>query len=724
MKRFSRLKWIHLFVFLSMMIPPAAFAAEDDTTVLDTVIVTDSGTKETLLNTSSAITVLTEKDIQNSGQSKTSELISAIPGVVNQKAGSKTYFSIRGTRGALSEGAVIYVDGRPINTGMYGYSKIDTIPIDNIEKIEVIKSPPASKYGANSARGAILITTKSGKNDQDPIKGYASAEYGSWNTKKITGGFSGSKDKFDYSISAYGMESDGYRHTDDSVKSADGQIGYLFDGGRLDFIAGINNSFTTNATALMLADLARDRRSAGYMATGGYYVPPSKSDAEMVNAGIKLDYDKDNWLFNSSLVYTRDNELFTQMDDFNNPTFNSKRDDYQDDRLDTQYDLKIGGGRTFDLGGEKKSDTLTLNLDYKHSDFEQERAYPNDNPSIAYAAGKLASMTSGKKQADMEGIKKHLGINLNNDLNLDPFRLQTGLRWNDISYTLENKTPSTVKVAYDGDLDYTVSPSYAVLEKANIFVTYNHSHFYLPLGHYKLDMEYNQPEAQAKDLKPEIYNTWEGGFKHQYHPAFNYSIIYYYTMIEDKVGSLYVGSTFKGYRNAGDGIHQGIELEADGRLFSWLGYRLGFTTINAEWDKGTARAYATPTAAAQSNIDLAGKKVHYVPEYEYAAGLDFFPFQDKPYGSLTVSLDAHGFGEQYEDYANNLKMDGAVFFDLKLAWTIGKFEWYLSCTNLFDKEWDKYGNATGLAHSRFSGGTTGIYPQDGRYVGAGVSFKF
>ena len=716
---------IALVVLTGLLFLPLAWAAEDElkdktgeVTVLDTIIVTDSGTKKTLLETNAAITVLTETDIQNSGQSKASEIISSIPGVVNQKAGSKTYFSIRGTRGTLSEGAVIYVDGRPINTGMYGYSKIDTIPLENIEKIEVIKSPPASLYGANSARGAIFITTKSGKTEEDPLHGYVSAEYGSWNTQKATAGISGAQKSFDYSLSAYGMESDGYRHTNDSVKSADGQIGYLFDGGRLDFIAGVNDSYTTNATALMIADLARDRRTAGYMATGGYYVPPSQSDAEMVNAGIRLDYDKNNWLLHSALTYTRDNEIFTQMDDFNNPAINSKRDDYRDDRLDTQYDMKINGGRTFDLGKENMSDTLILGLDYKHSTFEQERAYPFN--TTAYSA----AMTTGKAKADMEGVKKALGLNLNNDLALDKFRLQTGARVNNVSYELENKLPDTVKVDYDGDTDWTISPSYSILEKVNLFVTYNRSRFYMPLGHYKLDMEYDQPEAQARDLKPEQYKTWETGFKHQLSPAFNYSLIYYHTTIEDKVGSLYVGSSFKGYRNAGTSIHQGIEVEADGRITKWLGYRIGFTTIDAEWDKGSARGYLTPTAGSISNLDLAGKTVHYVPEYEYSAGLDLFPFQNKPYGSLTVSLDIHGFGEQYEDYYNNLKMDGAIFTDLKLAWTYGKFEYYLACSNLFDKEWDKYGNATGLAHSRFSGGTTGIYPQDGRYVGAGVSFKF
>ena len=700
---------------------PCLTIAEDAVTVLDTIIVTDSGTKRKLLETNSAITVLTEKDIKNSGQTKTSELISSIPGVINQKAGSVTYFSIRGTRGTFTDGAVIYVDGRPINTGLYGYSKIDTIPLDNIEKIEVIKSPSSAEYGANSARGAILITTKSGRFADEPFQGYASAEYGSWNTHKLTAGISGGRNDVDYSLTAYGMESDGYRHTDDETRSADAQAGYRFDGGRVNVILGLNNSQITHAVGLSTADVQKDRRATCYWAVSGttpYYVMPTQSDQEMVNAGIKLDYEKNDYLFNSALIYTRNNEINTEMKDFNHPVVNTKRDDEREDREDTQIDFKITGGRHFDLGKENYKDTLKLGLDYKNQDFDQVRDYPFNTLALS------AAMTTNKAMADIKAVKEHLGLNLNNDLTLNRFGLQTGLRVNQVTYELNNKVPSSVQADFHGDIDFTVSPSYDVLENANLFITFNKSGFYMPIGHYKTDMEKNDPIAQAKDLKPEQYQTWEAGFKHQFNKALNYSLIGYLTKVEDKVTSAYSGTTFVGYRNAGTATHKGIEMEVDGRPLEWMGYRLGFTTMDAQWDSGSARIYATPNAASVSTVDLSGKKVGSVPEYEYSAGLDVYPFQDKPYGSLTVSLDVHGFGEQYEDTGNNLKVDPTHLVDLKLTWVYGRFEWYLACTNLFDKEWGKYSNSTGQAHSRFTGGMGGIYPQDGRYLGTGVSFRF
>ena len=704
-----------------ILINPCPATAQDDFTVLDTIVVTDSGTKQKLLQTNSAITVLTEKDIKNSGQTRTSELISSIPGVVNQKSGSKTYFSIRGTRGTFTDGAVIYVDGRPINTGMYGYSKIDTIPLDNIEKIEVIKSPPASDYGADSARGAILITTKSGLSADEPFKGYASAETGSWNTHKLTAGIFGGKNDIDYSLNAYGMESDGYRQTDDETRSADAQAGYRFDGGRVNLILGVNDSKVSHAVGLTPADVQKDRRANGYWAVSGgtaYYVLPTRSDQEMVNAGIKLDYEKNEYLLNSALIFTQDNEIATEMKDFNHPAVNTRRDDEQDDRQDTRVDFKITGGRHFDLGKENYKDTLKLGLDYKNQDFDQVRDYPFNTLALS------AAMTTNKAMADIKAKKEHMGLNLNNDLTLDRFGLETGIRLNKVDYELKNKVPSSVQADFDGDIDLTLSPSYDILENANLFITYNESGFYMPIGHYKLNMEKNDPAAQAKDLKPEQYQTWELGFKHQLNNALNYSIILYQTEVEDKVTTAYTGTTFVGYRNAGTATHKGIEVEVDGRPLEFLGYRFGFTTMDAEWNDGSARGYATPEASSMTFLDLSGKKVSSVPEYGYSAGLDIYPFRDKPCGSLTVSLDVHGFGEQYEDNGNSLKVDPTHLMDLKLTWVYGRLEWTLTCANIFDTQWEKYSNSTGLAHSRFTGGMGGIYPQDGRYLGAGVSFRF
>ncbi|MFK5953198.1 MAG: TonB-dependent receptor plug domain-containing protein [Desulfobacterium sp.] len=686
---------------------------QDEVSVLESIIVTNSGQKTKLLDTNASIHVITAKDIRNSGQSSTAQLIASIPGVVNQKSGSQTYLSIRGTRTGMSGGPKIYLDGRPLNVGVYDYSKIDSIPLNNIEKIEVIKSPSTSKYGASAARGVILITTKKGNDSDDAFNGMVSAEYGSWDTKKLNASVLGKKERVDYSISAYVNESDGYRNDDQENKSVDGQIGWKFDGGRIDWITGFNDSFNKYPVGLAEWQVEQDRTVAASNTKedgSGYLMLPNESDENLFSTMVTIEYDKNDWLFNSSVGFSRDEQDFFYKKYLNSSSSSYKN--YKDDRVENLYDVKVSVGKEFN--GAKFFNTLSFGMDYKFSDFEQDRLYLYDTTG-KYDAKEAA--------ADIESEKKLFGINLNHELSWDIYRLQSGLRYNHVSYDLTNRTPNSISVNYENDIDWSISPSVSVLDNANLFVTWNHSNFYLPIGYYSSNMSYDNPNTRAEDLEPEIYDTIEGGWKHQFNKAFNYSLILYRTRVEDKIVSYYdTSDDFQGRHNAGTSIHQGIEAEVDGRPLDWLGYRISFTTIDAEWDKGQAKAYETP-GGTYAVTDLSGKKVNYVPDYEYTVGMDFYPVRNSRYGSLTIALDLRGFGEQYEDYNNNLKMPAADFLDAKIIWALKGLECYLTCSNIFDKEWDKVVNASGKAHSSFKTGS-GFYPQDGRYIGFGVAYRF
>lgn len=680
------------------------------------MIVKGSGQKTKLLDANAAIHVITAKDIKNSGQSSTAELISSIPGVVNQKAGSKTYFSIRGTRTGMSGGPRIFLDGRPLNVGAYDYSKIDSIPLDNIEKIEVIKSPSTAKYGANAGRGVILITTKSGAESDKAFGGMVSGEYGSWDTTKVNAGINGKSKQMDYSLSAYSHQSEGYRHDDRDVKSVDGQVGWEFDGGRIDWITGFNQAYNLYPPGLPQWQLDRDRTVAefNYEEDGsGYVILPNETDEDLISTILKVDYDKNNWLFNASAGFSQDHQDFYYRKYLNS---SSKLDDnYRDDRTENIYDVKASIGKEFN--GKSMSNTLIFGVDYSHSDFDQEREYPFDTEG---------NNTSSEQKADIDVKKKLFGANLNHDLSWDIFRFQTGVRYNNVTYELSNQIPDSVKVDFKEDIDWHVSPSVNMTSNSNLFTSWNHSHFYLPVGHYKSNMEYGDPNATPQGLKPETYDTVEAGWKHQMHKAFNYSIIAYWTRIDDRVVSYYnTSNEYKGRTNAGVSIHQGIEVEVDGRPFNWMGYRVSFTTIDAEWDKGEVKAYETPTEdAAYVVTQLGGKKVNNVPEYEYTVGMDFFPVRNSAYGSFTFALDLRGFGEQYADYNNNITMSDAHFLDAKITWMYRAVEFYVACTNIFDKEWDKIVNARGRLHTDIPSTSAPFYPQDGRYIGVGAAYRF
>jgi len=611
----------------------------------------------------------------------------------------------------MTNGPKIYVDGRPINVGVYGYSKIDSIPLDTIEKIEVIKSPPASKYGANSGRGVILITTKKGSGSQKAFNGLVTAEYGSWHTMKANAAVSGKMDRTDYNISAYAKQSDGYRNSDEETKSMDGRLGWQFDGGRIDWITGFNKSFAKYPSGLTYWQMQQDRTvnygNSKIDGSGNTYLP-NESDEELFNTIVTLDYDKNDWLFNSSVGYSRDHQDYF----LKKKLTYSPSSCYQDDRVENIYDFKSTAGKVFK--GAKTTNTLSFGVDYQFSDFEQDRTYPYGTTN-----------SDSERKADIEAEKNIFGASLNHDFSWEIFRLQSGLRYNWVNYNLTNRYPQSIDISYENDIDWNISPSVNLLDNANLFVAWSHSNFYMPLGTYTGNMSYDNANTRPENLKPEIYDTIETGWKHQMHKAFNYSLILYYTQVDDKVVSFYdTAGNYAGRSNVGTSIHQGIEVEVDGRATDWLGYRASFTTIDAEWDKGTVSTYLSPSDGSKTLVDLSGKKVNYVPEYEYSLGLDLYPVRNTRFGSVTVSFDLRGFGEQYEDYNNNLKMSPGNFLDAKVSWAYQGFECYLVCSNIFDREWDKLVNATGMDHTTNSSATTIYYPQDGRYIGFGVAYRF
>ena len=163
-----------------------------------------------------------------------------------------------------------------------------------------------------------------------------------------------------------------------------------------------------------------------------------------------------------------------------------------------------------------------------------------------------------------------------------------------VKYEVETQTPKSVEKEFK-KLGWDFAPSYSFTSNSNFFFSMGKSYWYPVASYYTYAFDYGGDDNKPEDLKPEEYSNYEIGFKHRMSKYFNYSAIYYYTEVDDKfIVVRDTSGAFKGYSNAGTSIHQGIELEVDGRPFDLLGYRLGFTTIDAEWDSASIKVYQNP----------------------------------------------------------------------------------------------------------------------------------
>lgn len=137
---------------------------------------------ENLSRTPAAIYVITQEDIERSGARNIPDLLRMAPGVdVAQVDANRWAISIRGFNDLYSDKVLVLIDGRtvytPIFSGVY-WDQMD-VPLNDIERIEVIRGPGGTIWGANAVNGVINIITKSAKDTQG-----ASATLGAGSAEK------------------------------------------------------------------------------------------------------------------------------------------------------------------------------------------------------------------------------------------------------------------------------------------------------------------------------------------------------------------------------------------------------------------------------------------------------------------------------------------------------------------------------------------------------------
>jgi iron complex outermembrane recepter protein len=119
--------------------------------------------EQKLSHIASAIFVITAEDIHRSGATNIPDLLRMVPGVeVAQINGNTWAISARGLTEEFSNELLVMVDGRNVYTPTTGgvFWDVVDVPIEDIERIEVIRGPGGSVWGANAVNGVVNIITK------------------------------------------------------------------------------------------------------------------------------------------------------------------------------------------------------------------------------------------------------------------------------------------------------------------------------------------------------------------------------------------------------------------------------------------------------------------------------------------------------------------------------------------------------------------------------------
>lgn len=206
--------------FTVMYASKAQFTDSTDHT-LEQVTITSNKFPQKLSETGKVITVITKETIERSAGKDLPQLLNEQAGLIINGANSnaakdKSVY----LWGASNIYTLILVDGIPMYdaASVGGAFDLRMFPIDQIERIEILKGSQSTLYGADAVAGVINIITT--KNSNKLISVNSIFSYGSYNTKKGDINISGKKSIIDYTINYQRLATDGISEALDTTGKA------------------------------------------------------------------------------------------------------------------------------------------------------------------------------------------------------------------------------------------------------------------------------------------------------------------------------------------------------------------------------------------------------------------------------------------------------------------------------------------------------------------------
>ena len=211
-------------VFTGICRAETATKDEKEIVTLPEIVVTATKTPETRKNIPNAVIIMDETDIATSAANTIGELLANEPGIdlrtYGNYGGASQEIQFRGMGGDATQ---VFVNGVNVNSPSLGVADVARIPLNNIERIEVVKGAGSLLYGSGAMGGTVNIITKRPKRDKMDLK--ATAGYGSQDTYQLSaeqGMFL--TENFGYYLTTGRKETDGFRdnsdltHNDASLK--------------------------------------------------------------------------------------------------------------------------------------------------------------------------------------------------------------------------------------------------------------------------------------------------------------------------------------------------------------------------------------------------------------------------------------------------------------------------------------------------------------------------
>jgi vitamin B12 transporter len=192
------------------------------------VVVTATRTAQPLTDVVSDVSVIDREVIERSGANSLGDVLRRLPGVELTRNGGPAATTSLYVRGAETRHTLLLIDGVRVDSQSTGGPAWQALPLEQIERIEVLRGPAAAIYGSDAMGGVVQIFTRQGTGPAQPS---VAVGVGSQGTRKLDASLSGAQGAVDYALAlgserssgfnaqpAANPDKDGYRRTASSAR--------------------------------------------------------------------------------------------------------------------------------------------------------------------------------------------------------------------------------------------------------------------------------------------------------------------------------------------------------------------------------------------------------------------------------------------------------------------------------------------------------------------------
>lgn len=623
-----------IIAFLFCAISAGRVQAQDSTqhTTLDEVILTASKFPVKTSATGKVVQVVSREQLELAGGKDLSQILTEQAGMyvngANSNAGKdKSVF----TRGAKGDYTLIMIDGVPIYdaSGIGGNFDIRLIPVDQVERIEILKGSQSTLYGSDAIAGVINIITKKGSAVPFRVSGAVSA--GSFGTHREQATVSGKLKSIDYTAGFSHFQTDGINETIDTLKS--GSVNERDAYRQQSLMANLG---WHPAKGISFRPYFRYTNSKADIDNGAF-TDELDNTARQKNwqAGIQSSFQigkgKLQVLYNYNVIdrtYTDDSTKSRN----GYYLYSYGQYNAHENYLEAYYVVPLSNGLNLTAGADFRSantDQQTLSVD-----------------AFGSYAGGLGKDSVKQRQTGIYAALNYASMN--------GFSIELGGRYNNHS-------------EYGNNGVYNVNPSWLIKKRVKLFA--NLSTAYKTPGLYQLFSEYGN-----RGLQPESATTFEGGVQYfDRRERFSVRAVYFNRYIKDVLFFSYDPSSFRfQYINQDKQKDHGVEAEASVVFNKKLQLKLNYTYVDGNVttrNNGKDTSYFNLLRRPKSSF---GATASYQPSARFTFSLNLqsfgkrndLTFDPNTFAAVPLELDPYVLLNFYGEYAL-LKNRLYLFADLR-----------------------------------------------------------